>query len=78
MAAEVALVARRCSEAQESNELDLAECKLVTLPQAVFVLTNELPLTSVDLSRNALKAINPLISQWQSMASSPDFLWPFA
>lgn len=52
-------VVGRCDEAQESNNLDLSECQLVQVPDAVYHLMRHTELKGCNLSSNAIKKIPP-------------------
>ncbi|XP_013392284.1 leucine-rich repeat protein soc-2 homolog [Lingula anatina] len=54
---EVARVALRCQAAKEENRLDLSQCSLMMVPEAVFFLMKHIQLESCDLSANVLKRI---------------------
>ncbi|XP_066989950.1 leucine-rich repeat-containing protein 20-like isoform X2 [Macrobrachium rosenbergii] len=60
MAREAALVSSRCLEAAENGgNLDLSECQLCQVPDAVFHLMRNTPLTTCNLSGNLLSKIPP-------------------
>lgn len=52
-------VVKRCDDAKENNELDLSECQLVQVPDAVYHLMRNTELKSCDLSSNVIKKIPP-------------------
>ncbi|XP_069982820.1 leucine-rich repeat-containing protein 20-like isoform X2 [Penaeus vannamei] len=60
MARQAALVASRCLECGENGgHLDLSECQLCQVPDAVFHLMRNTPLTTCNLSGNLLSKIPP-------------------
>ncbi|XP_050725295.1 leucine-rich repeat-containing protein 40-like isoform X2 [Eriocheir sinensis] len=60
MAREAAMVAAKCRESQENGgHLDLSECQLCQVPDAVFHLMRNTPLTTCNLSGNLLSKIPP-------------------
>ncbi|XP_052762950.1 leucine-rich repeat-containing protein 20-like [Mya arenaria] len=59
MAAEVARVARRVEEAKETKHLDLSNCELRMIPDAIYFMLKDVELTTCDLSKNSLKKIPP-------------------
>ncbi|KAI0227431.1 hypothetical protein LSAT2_022111 [Lamellibrachia satsuma] len=63
MAAEAALVARRCQETTQTTELDLSQCKLTQIPDAVFILVRSVVVTRCDLSQNVLTRVPPKLGQ---------------
>ncbi|KAI4459652.1 leucine rich repeat containing protein [Holotrichia oblita] len=52
-------VVGRCNEAQENNRLDLSECQLMQVPDAVYHLMRHTELKSCDLSGNVITKIPP-------------------
>lgn len=50
-------VVRRCEDAKENNKLDLSECQLVQVPDAVYHLMRHTELKTCDLSSNVIKKI---------------------
>jgi len=52
-------VVGRCNEAQENNNLDLSECQLMQVPDAVYHLMRHTELKSCDLSGNVITKIPP-------------------
>ncbi|XP_001355079.4 leucine-rich repeat-containing protein 20-like isoform X1 [Drosophila pseudoobscura] len=56
-------VVHRCEDAKENEHLDLSECQLMTLPDAVYHLMRNTVLKSCDLSGNDLKSITPKFTQ---------------
>ncbi|KAK2179223.1 hypothetical protein NP493_504g02004 [Ridgeia piscesae] len=63
MAAEAALVARRCLDTTETGELNLSHCKLTQIPDAVFILVRSVEVTRCDLSHNVITRIPPKLGQ---------------
>ncbi|XP_060071493.1 leucine-rich repeat-containing protein 20-like [Ylistrum balloti] len=59
MAAEAALVANRLREAQESNVIDLTNCGLMKVPDAIYIFLKHTPVLSCSFSKNQLKRIPP-------------------
>jgi len=55
----VTRVVRRCNAAMEEGELDLSECQLMQVPDAVYHLMRNTTLRSCDLSANAIAKISP-------------------
>jgi len=52
-------VVGRCNEAQENSKLDLSECQLMQVPDAVYHLMRHTELKSCDLSGNDITKIPP-------------------
>ncbi|XP_047468841.1 leucine-rich repeat protein SHOC-2-like isoform X1 [Penaeus chinensis] len=52
-------VVNRCNDAKENNSLNLSECQLCQVPDAVFHLMRNTPLTTCNLSGNLLSKIPP-------------------
>ncbi|CAG9575568.1 unnamed protein product [Danaus chrysippus] len=52
-------VVGRCEDAQENRELDLSECQLMQVPDAVYHLMRHTELKSCDLSGNVITKIPP-------------------
>ncbi|CAG9809056.1 unnamed protein product [Chironomus riparius] len=52
-------VVSRCEDAKENNNLDLSECSLIQVPDAVFHLMRHTELKSCDLSGNVITKIPP-------------------
>lgn len=52
-------VVRRCNDAQESENLDLSQCQLMQVPDAVFHLMRHTTLRSCDLSFNVITKLPP-------------------
>lgn len=50
-------VVRRCDDAKENNMLDLSECQLMQVPDAVYHLMRHTELKTCDLSGNVIKKI---------------------
>ncbi|GBP72267.1 Leucine-rich repeat-containing protein 20 [Eumeta japonica] len=59
MALAVTRVILRCEEAQETLALDLSECQLMQVPDAVYHLMRHTELKSCDLSGNVITKIPP-------------------
>ncbi|CAD7087314.1 unnamed protein product [Hermetia illucens] len=59
MAHEVVRVIGRCDEAAETQHLDLSECELMQIPDAVYHLMRHTELKTCDLSSNVIKKIPP-------------------
>ncbi|XP_063633384.1 leucine-rich repeat-containing protein 57 isoform X2 [Cydia splendana] len=59
MALAVTRVVLRCEDAQESQALDLSECQLMQVPDAVYHLMRHTELKSCDLSGNVITKIPP-------------------
>ncbi|XP_067641106.1 leucine-rich repeat-containing protein 20 [Eurosta solidaginis] len=52
-------VVGRCEDAKENNMLDLSDCQLVQIPDAVYHLMRNTQLKTCDLSSNVIKKIPP-------------------
>lgn len=52
-------VVGRCNEAQENNNLDLSECQLMRVPDAVYHLMRHTELKGCNLSSNVITKIPP-------------------
>ncbi|ENN72185.1 leucine-rich repeat-containing protein 40 isoform X1 [Dendroctonus ponderosae] len=52
-------VVGRCEEAQENQELDLSNCQLMQVPDAVYHLMRHTELKTCDLSDNVITKIPP-------------------
>jgi Leucine-rich repeat (LRR) protein len=50
-------VVNRCNEAQESQNLDLSECQLMQIPDAIYLLMQNTQLVSCDLSNNVISKL---------------------
>ncbi|XP_015605808.1 leucine-rich repeat protein soc-2 isoform X2 [Cephus cinctus] len=59
MANAVTRVILRCEEAQENENLDLSECQLMQVPDAVYHLMRHTELKRCDLSGNVITKIPP-------------------
>ncbi|XP_076626396.1 leucine rich repeat containing protein 20 sclp isoform X2 [Colletes latitarsis] len=59
MANAVTRVVLRCEEAQENESLDLSECQLMQVPDAVYHLMRHTELKRCDLSGNVITKIPP-------------------
>lgn len=52
-------VVSRCEDAKENNTLDLSQCSLIQVPDAVYHLMRNTQLKSCDLSGNVITKISP-------------------
>lgn len=52
-------VVSRCNDAQENNNLDLSECQLMQVPDAVYHLMRHTELKACNLSSNVITKIPP-------------------
>ncbi|KAF2366550.1 Leucine-rich repeat [Trinorchestia longiramus] len=52
-------VVNRCNEAIEDSNLNLSECQLVTVPDAVYHLLRNTTLVSCNLASNVISKISP-------------------
>ncbi|KAK7790723.1 hypothetical protein R5R35_007961 [Gryllus longicercus] len=52
-------VVGRCNDAQENNNLDLSECQLIQVPDAVYHLMRNTALRGCNLSSNVITKIPP-------------------
>ncbi|XP_050674342.1 leucine-rich repeat-containing protein 40 isoform X1 [Leptidea sinapis] len=52
-------VVGRCEDAQENSQLDLSECQLMQVPDAVYHLMRHTELKTCDLSGNVITKIPP-------------------
>ncbi|XP_017964271.1 leucine-rich repeat-containing protein 20 isoform X3 [Drosophila navojoa] len=59
MAHLVVQVIERCENAKESAHLDLSECELMQIPDAVYHLMRNTELQTCNLSGNVLKKVTP-------------------
>ncbi|XP_061400865.1 leucine-rich repeat-containing protein 20 isoform X2 [Musca vetustissima] len=59
MAHQVVKVVERCDIANETQNLDLSECELMQIPDAVYHLMRNTELKTCDLSGNVIKKISP-------------------
>ncbi|XP_058447311.1 leucine-rich repeat-containing protein 20 isoform X2 [Malaya genurostris] len=59
MASLVAKVVTRCEEASETKKLNLSECELIQVPDAVYHLMRHTELKTCDLSGNVITKISP-------------------
>jgi len=50
-------IVRRVDDAKESNNLDLSNCQLFQIPDAMYFMMRDTPLKSVNLSSNVLNKI---------------------
>ncbi|CAL8079155.1 unnamed protein product [Orchesella dallaii] len=55
-------VVGRCKDAQENENLDLSECQLMQVPDAVFHLMRHTTLKTCDLSFNVITKIPPILA----------------
>ncbi|XP_065170144.1 leucine-rich repeat protein soc-2 homolog isoform X1 [Atheta coriaria] len=70
MASAVTRVIHRCEDAQETQQLDLSECQLMQVPDAVYHLMRHTELKSCDLSGNDITKISPKFTVKFSLISS--------
>jgi Leucine-rich repeat (LRR) protein len=59
MASAVTRVVHRCEDAQETQNLDLSNCQLMQVPDAVYHLMRHTELKTCDLSDNVITKIPP-------------------
>ncbi|KAG8322902.1 leucine-rich repeat-containing protein 20 isoform X2 [Homalodisca vitripennis] len=59
MASAVTRVVHRCESAQETQQLDLSECQLMQVPDAVYHLMRHTELKGCNLSSNVITKIPP-------------------
>ncbi|KAL7744387.1 hypothetical protein ACLKA6_001776 [Drosophila palustris] len=52
-------VVRRCEDAKENHKLDLSQCELMQIPDAVYHLMRNTQLQTCNLSGNVLKKVTP-------------------
>ena len=57
MVKEAALVAQRCMEAQETGFVNLSNCGLMSVPDALYLFLKNSAVHKIDLSNNQLKRI---------------------
>jgi len=55
----VVKVVHRCDDAKQNNELDLSDCQLMQMPDAVYHLMRETNLISCSLANNVVSKIPP-------------------
>ncbi|XP_023324553.1 leucine-rich repeat-containing protein 20 [Eurytemora carolleeae] len=55
----VVKVVHRCDQAKENNTLDLSDCQLMQMPDAVYHLMRNTPLVTCNLSSNVIAKIPP-------------------
>merc|ERR1719309_1918553 len=55
----VVKVVHRCDDAKENNNLDLSDCQLMQVPDAVYHLMRNVTLSGCDLSGNVISMIPP-------------------
>merc|ERR1712018_501596 len=53
----VVKVVHRCDDAKENNNLDLSDCQLQQVPDAIFMLMQHTSLVSCNLSHNVINKI---------------------
>merc|ERR1712200_6246 len=53
----VVKVVHRCDDAKENNNLDLSDCQLQQVPDAIFMLMQNTSLVSCNLSHNVINKI---------------------
>lgn len=58
----VVKVVHRCDDAKENKNLDLSSCQLVQVPDAIFHLMRETPLTTCNLASNIITKIPPKLA----------------
>jgi len=58
----VVKVVKQCENAKETLKLDLSQCSLTQIPDAVFYLMRDTALTACDLSSNVIRKIPPKLS----------------
>ncbi|XP_017063584.1 leucine-rich repeat-containing protein 20 isoform X2 [Drosophila eugracilis] len=63
MAHLVVQVIERCENANENANLDLSNCELMQVPEAVYHLMRNTELVTCNLSGNVLKSVSPKFSQ---------------
>ncbi|XP_063695482.1 leucine-rich repeat-containing protein 20 isoform X1 [Culicoides brevitarsis] len=56
---DIVRVVSRCEDAGENSNLDLSECQLIQVPDAVYHLMRNTELTTCDLSSNVISKIPP-------------------
>ncbi|CAK8698056.1 unnamed protein product [Clavelina lepadiformis] len=57
MAQEAALVAKRCQEAKETGIVNLSNCGLKDIPQALYFFVKNTDVTKLDISNNQLTRV---------------------
>lgn len=50
-------VVNRCNDAQDSSHLDLSECQLMQIPDAIYLLMQNTRLVTCDLSNNVISKL---------------------
>jgi len=68
----VVKVVHRCDDAKENNNLDLSDCQLQQVPDAVFLLMQNTSLTSCNLARNVINKIPPKLAMKFSLITELD------
>jgi len=58
----VVKVVHRCDDAKENSNLDLSDCQLVQVPDAIFTLLRETPLLTCNISNNLISKIPPKLA----------------
>jgi len=68
----VVKVVHRCDDAKENSNLDLSDCQLQQVPDAVFLLMQNTNLTSCSLARNVISKIPPKLPMKFSLITELD------
>lgn len=55
----VVRVVRRVDDARENNNLDLSDCQLIQVPDAIYLMMRDTQLTACNLSSNVITKIPP-------------------
>merc|ERR1712013_974416 len=63
----VVKVVHRCDDAKENNNLDLSDCQLQQVPDAIFMLMQNTSLVSCNLSHNAFIQMPPVLAEIPSL-----------
>jgi len=58
----VVKVVQRCEDAKENNNLDLSECQLLQVPDAIYHLMRNTSLITCNLSTNVISKIPPKLA----------------
>merc|ERR1711974_568169 len=58
---------RRCDDAKENNNLDLSDCQLQQVPDAIFMLMQNTSLVSCNLSHNVIIKMPPVLAEIPSL-----------
>ena len=80
MGDDVARVAERCEQAKQTAILDLSDCRMTAIPQAVFFILKEIELREVDLSKNDIKKLPPKLGfsiAFRTITSKKFLILPF-